>query len=86
MMKIRRIDNNDDGKPDVGLGAFHLDASQLKEQVRQAIAALEAQGLRDWQILSAWAEFLHERGDFEKGELLSMATQLLVEAEGRLKN
>lgn len=86
MNKIRRINNNDDGKLDVSLGAFDLEGLQLKEQVRQAIAALEAQGIRDWQILSAWAEFLHERGDFEKGELLSMATQLLVEAEGRLKN
>jgi hypothetical protein len=55
--------------------------TQVPGRIREAIAALEAQGITDWQILSTWSELLHERGDFRKGEVLSMATQLLVEAE-----
>lgn len=55
--------------------------TQIPGRIREAIASLEAQGIRDWQILSIWSELLHERGDFRKGEVLSMATQLLVEAE-----
>ncbi|MDP8965308.1 MAG: hypothetical protein M3O33_15270 [Cyanobacteriota bacterium] len=55
--------------------------TEIPPRVREAIASLEAEGIRDWQILSAWSELLHERGDFKKGEVLSMATQLLVEAE-----
>lgn len=54
---------------------------QVREQVREAIASLEAQGITDWQILSAWSELVHERGNFRKGEILSMATQFLVDAE-----
>ena len=55
--------------------------TEIPVRIREAIAILEAEGIRDWQILSAWSELLHERGDFIKGEVLSMATQLLVEAE-----
>ncbi|CAA9229421.1 hypothetical protein AVDCRST_MAG92-962 [uncultured Coleofasciculus sp.] len=57
--------------------------SEIPVRIREAIANLEAEGIRDWQILSAWSELLHQRGDFRKGEILSMATQLLVEAEVR---
>lgn len=57
--------------------------TEIPGRIREAIATLEAEGIRDWQILSAWSELLHERGDFRKGEVLSMATQLLVEAESK---
>lgn len=55
--------------------------TEIPSRIREVLAALEAEGIRDWQILSAWSELLHERGDFRKGEVLSMATQLLVDAE-----
>lgn len=55
--------------------------TEIPSRIREMIATLEAEGIRDWQILSAWSELLHERGDFRKGEVLSMATQLLVDAE-----
>lgn len=57
--------------------------TEIPSRIRELITTLEAEGIRDWQILSAWSELLHERGDFRKGEVLSMATQLLVDAEAK---
>jgi hypothetical protein len=55
------------------------------DKVRDAIASLEKEGIKDWQILSAWSYLLHEQGNYDKGEVLSMATQKLVEVEGNVE-
>jgi hypothetical protein len=74
------------GKPDVNPASSAFEAEQVRNKVLEAIASLEAQGIRDWQILSTWSQLLHEQDDFEKGEVLSMATQMLVEIEGRVRS
>jgi hypothetical protein len=51
------------------------------DKIRELLATLEAQGISDWQILSTWSALLHEQGEFQKGEVLSMATQMFVEIE-----
>lgn len=73
--------NQDDASGDTPLAIVPPSLDQVREKVREAITSLEAQGITDWQILSAWSELVHERGNFRKGEILSMATQFLVDAE-----
>lgn len=73
--------NQGDASGDTPLAIVPPSLDQVREKVREAITSLEAQGITDWQILSAWSELVHERGNFRKGEILSMATQFLVDAE-----
>lgn len=75
--------NEGDASGETPMAIVPLSLDQVRERVREAIASLETQGIADWQILSAWSELIHERGNFRKGEILSMATQFLVDAEVR---
>jgi hypothetical protein len=83
MTKRSGIDRVGQTKSDVNPSSVERAVEAGERTIREAIASLEAQGIRDWQILSAWSELLHERGEFNKGEVLSMATQMLVEVEAK---
>ena len=50
-----------------------LSAQQLGEEVRSAIAHLEAKGIESWQILDLWSQAVYEQGNYAIADALANA-------------
>jgi hypothetical protein len=47
---------------------------QVHDEVRAALTALKAKGIKDWQILDAWAQMAHQQGDYAYADTLALAS------------
>ncbi|HEY9599473.1 MAG TPA: hypothetical protein V6D33_17565 [Cyanophyceae cyanobacterium] len=43
------------------------------DEVKRAIASLQSQGIKNWEILDAWSEFAHQQGDYAVADTLESA-------------
>lgn len=50
-----------------------LSTQQLRHKVADAIAFLESQGIRDWEILEAWSDIMWKAGNREATKALENA-------------
>lgn len=57
------------------LDASPLSTKQLRQKVAEAIAFLESQGIRDWEILEAWSDLMWKAGNREATKALEKAAQ-----------
>lgn len=57
-----------------------LSTKQIRAYVAKAIASLEAQGIRDWEILEAWSDITWKAGNKEATKVLEKAAHELKEA------
>lgn len=51
-----------------------LTRKQVQDEVRTALTALRAKGIKDWQILDAWAQIAHQQGDYAYADTLALAS------------
>lgn len=56
-----------------------LSTRELRACVARAIASLQSQGIRDWEILEAWSDLAWKAGDRKTTRLLEQAAQDLKE-------
>ncbi len=52
-----------------------LSTKQLRQKVAEAIAFLESQGIKDWEILEAWSDLMWKAGNREATKALEKAAQ-----------
>ena len=57
-----------------------LSTKQIRAYVAKAIASLETQGIRDWEILEAWSDITWKAGNKKATKVLEKAAQELKEA------
>lgn len=50
-----------------------LSTKQIMDEVRNAIANLEAKGIKDWEILNVWSEIAHSQGNYAAADTLASA-------------
>ncbi len=58
-----------------------LSTQQLRQKVAEAIAFLESQGIRDWEILEAWSDIMWKAGNREATKALEKAAQEVKKCE-----
>jgi hypothetical protein len=58
-----------------------LSTKQLRQKVAEAIAFLESQGIRDWEILEAWSDIMWKAGNREATKALEKASQEVKKCE-----
>jgi hypothetical protein len=58
-----------------------LSTKQLRTRVAQALAFLESQGIRDWEILEAWSGLSWRAGNHKAMRVLERAARELKEAK-----
>jgi hypothetical protein len=58
-----------------------LSTKQLRQKVAEAIAFLESQGIRDWEILEAWSDIMWKAGNREATKALEKAAQEVKKCE-----
>lgn len=63
------------------LDASPLSTQQLRHKVAEAIAFLESQGIRDWEILEAWSDIMWKAGNREATKALEKAAQAVKKCE-----
>lgn len=50
---------------------------QAQSEVKQILAALEAKGIRKWEILNAWSELAYQQGNYPAANTLATAALAL---------
>lgn len=63
------------------LDSSPLSTKQLRQKVAEAIAFLESQGIRDWEILEAWSDIMWKAGNREATKALEKAAQEVKKCE-----
>ena len=58
-----------------------LSTKQLRQKVAEAIADLESQGIRDWEILEAWSNINWKAGNRKASKVLEEAAHKLKEGK-----
>ena len=74
-MEIRGVHNQDDSSQDTALSSSptSLSTQQVRDEVQNAIAYLEAKGIASWQILDVWAQAVYEQGNYAIADTLANA-------------
>lgn len=74
-MEIKGVYNKDDSRPGTvpSSSTAPLSTKQIRDEVRSAIANLDAKGIKGWEILSAWSEIAHEQGNYAVADTLASA-------------
>lgn len=74
-MEIKGVYNKDGNKPSTvpSSSTTPLSTKQVRDEVRNAIANLEAKGIKGWEILSAWSEIAHGQGNYAVADTLASA-------------
>ncbi len=65
-METKGVYSKDDNQPGIAQSssAAPLSTKQLREEVRNALTHLKAQGIKDWEILNAWSEISQEQSNY----------------------
>lgn len=82
MTQEKHTDDSTNLKPNTvpNLEPNPLSTKQIRAHVAKAITSLEAQGIRDWEILEAWSNITWKAGNKKATKVLEKAAQELKEA------
>lgn len=74
-MEIKGVHNKDNSRQETASSSnsTSFTTQQVRDEVQNAIAHLEAKGIQSWQILDIWAEIVYEQGDYAIADTLANA-------------